>query len=197
VLVFGWLARAVLRNQTPWFDPVIRQLVHHNSSPALTGAMCYVTKAGEPVILVPLMILVVWWLVRSRCHGAALRLVIVWFGGTAIAEILSLVFRRVRPEAFFGYSEPVTYSFPSGHTISSACFYGAVAAILSVSIRSRIGSVAVWTAASAIALLVGYSRVYFGVHYPSDVLASYAVAVVWVVVIRAHRKPSQRLLTVR
>jgi membrane-associated phospholipid phosphatase len=71
-----------------------------------------------------------------------------------------IIFRRVRPEAFFGYSEPITYSFPSGHAIASACFYGAVAAVITTNIDSGIWKLAIWSGAALITLLIGFSRIY-------------------------------------
>jgi undecaprenyl-diphosphatase len=97
---------------------------------------------------------------------------------------LKLIFRRARPEAFFGYAEPITYSFPSGHSIVSACFYGVLAAILTARMKSRARRIAIWMAAALLAFLIGLSRIYLGVHYPSDVLAGYAAAVIWVVAVR-------------
>src|SRR5262249_13358292 len=115
---------------------------------------------------------------------AALIFVAACVGAEALSEILKLVFRRARPEAFFGLVSPVTYSFPSGHSVMSACFYGVVAAILTTRMESRAGKIAIWTAAVLPAVAVGFSRVYLGVHYPSDVLAGYAAAAIWVGTVR-------------
>jgi undecaprenyl-diphosphatase len=101
-------------------------------------------------------------------------------GATILNEVMKLFFQRRRPDAFFGYHQPRTYSFPSGHSIESACFYGMMAAILVVRMRSRGARTAVWAVATILALAVGFSRIYLGVHYPTDVLAGYAAAVIWV-----------------
>jgi undecaprenyl-diphosphatase len=67
----------------------------------------------------------------------------------------------------------------------SCCFYGALAAILAARARSRARKLAIWAAAAVLTALIGFSRVYLGVHYPADVVAGYAAAVVWMAVVRA------------
>ena len=69
--------------------------------------------------------------------------------------------------------------------MSSCCFYGVLAAILAAGAVSRWRKNLIWTVAVTVTLAVGFSRVYLGVHYPTDVLGGYAVAVVWVAMVRA------------
>jgi undecaprenyl-diphosphatase len=75
---------------------------------------------------------------------------------------------------------PSSNSFPSGHAFFAASFFGGLAALLTGRIQSRALRVAVWVTAAVLSLLVGLSRVYLGVHYPSDVLAGFAAAIIWV-----------------
>jgi len=106
-------------------------------------------------------------------------------GGEGLNQILKHLFARSRPEAFFGYTLPSSYSFPSGHAVVSCCFYGALAAILTRRMESGAKKLAIWAVAALMAALIGFSRIYLGVHYPSDVLAGYAAAIVWVSAVRA------------
>jgi membrane-associated phospholipid phosphatase len=182
--MFVWLAFALKWNHTLWFDTAIRQAVQRCGSPLLTLAMRYITNFGQPAFLVPFMFIVVLWLLVLRRYRAAMALVVLWSGATALSETLKLLFRRVRPEAFFGYTEPITYSFPSGHAIASACFYGVVAAVIAANGHSAVWRAAIWGAAFLIVMLIGFSRIYLGVHYLSDVIAGYAIAVFWVVLVR-------------
>jgi undecaprenyl-diphosphatase len=99
-------------------------------------------------------------------------------------QILKLCFHRPRPEAFFGLAIPATYSFPSGHALTATCFYGVLAGLLAARTRPLAGKAGLWALAATLAALIGLSRVYLGVHYPSDVLAGYAAAVVWMAAVR-------------
>jgi len=185
LLLFGYLANEVLRGETLRFDSFIRNNVHSWASPPLTYAMRAVTQLGAPRFLIVLSLVLILWLARMGRKRAAILLVVAAAGAAALDELLKLVFHRPRPEAFFGYPEPSTYSFPSGHAIASCCFYGVLAAIVTARMRSRGAKIAVWTAAALVAAAIGFSRIYLGVHYPSDVVAGYAVAVVWVAALRA------------
>jgi undecaprenyl-diphosphatase len=100
-------------------------------------------------------------------------------GAFLSSELLKLLFHRVRPEPFFAVYAPQTFSFPSGHSLVSPCFYGVLAAIVASRLRPPAARAAVWASAAVLAALIGCSRIYLGVHYPSDVLAGYAVAVAW------------------
>jgi undecaprenyl-diphosphatase len=185
LVFFGWLTRVVLAGESMRFDTAVRDGIHAWASVPLTSAMRAVTQLGSAPVLVALGILVVWRLAAQRRRRAALIFVAACLGAEALSEILKLAFRRPRPEAFFGYSEPITYSFPSGHSVMSACFYGVVAAILTTRMESRATKTAIWMGAALLAVAIGFSRVYLGVHYPSDVLAGYAATAIWVGAVRA------------
>ncbi len=184
LLFFAWLATAVLRGQTADFDASVRASVHSWASPPLTEVMKGFTQLGAVPFIVLLCALTVWRLVSGGRPRAAALLIIATVGGEALDQILKLVFRRPRPPTFFGYAEPLTYSFPSGHAITSVCFFGALAAILAVRTRSTALKTVLWSAAAALAGLIGLSRIYLGVHHPTDVLAGYAAAVVWLMALR-------------
>jgi len=184
LVLFGWLAEAMLRGQTLAMDTAVRNAVHARATPVLTAAMLVITRLGQVEVLIPLAVLLVWHL-KTRGRQQAVRLFLVAaIGAEALEQLLKLVFHRTRPEAFFGYAQPWGYSFPSGHAIVSCCFYGAAAAILTVRMRSHARRVLTWAGAGLLVAAIGFSRVYLGVHYPSDVLAGYMAAVIWVAATR-------------
>lgn len=182
--VFCWLALLVALGQTLLFDLAVRDAVHSWAGSPLTAAMRVVTRLGEPPFLGLLGILVAWRLRAIGQGRAALLLALSALGALAVSETLKLVFHRHRPEAFFGFQEPSTYSFPSGHSMVSLSFYGVLCAIAAERTKSRAARYAEWIAASAMIFLIGFSRVYLGVHYPTDVLGGYAAALVWIVAAR-------------
>jgi undecaprenyl-diphosphatase len=185
LVLFGWIANQVARGRTLRFDDSVRAAVHAWASPAMTAAMRTITQFGSVPFVVAAGGLILWQLAAAGRKRAAWLLLIATLGAEALDQVLKLVFHRARPEAFFGYPEPVTYSFPSGHAITSASFYGVLAAITAVRLRRPIAKAAVWALAAFAALAIGISRIYLGVHYPSDVAAGYAAAVIWVGAVRA------------
>jgi undecaprenyl-diphosphatase len=142
-------------------------------------------------------IVVLIFLFRLRWKRAAILFVITLAGALVLDGTLKLIFHRPRPPAaFFGTPLPDSYSFPSGHALFSVCFFGVLAELASARVKSRASRVAIWMAAVVLAFVIGLSRVYLGVHYPSDVIAGYAAAVVWVVTVasgdRLLRRSAER-----
>jgi len=168
-----------MRGKTAGFDATIRNAVHSLAFPALTRAMEAITLFGE-VVLIPAGALAVWRLIAAGRKRAAALLVISVAGGEALDQILKLLFHRPRPLAFFGYVDPVTYSFPSGHAVAAFSFYMVLAAMLAHRLRSKPARAGLWAFAALLTATIGFSRVYLGVHYPSDVIAGYAAAAVWI-----------------
>ena len=120
-----------------------------------------------------------------RKWGREAKLFAITMIGAGLLNItLKLAFKRARPEPFFNLSLPETYSFPSGHSLTSAVFFGALAAILTARIKSRRVRVAIWIVSTLMFLMIGFSRIYLGVHYTTDVIAGFAAALIWILVVR-------------
>ncbi|HET6836705.1 MAG TPA: phosphatase PAP2 family protein [Gemmatimonadales bacterium] len=181
LLVFSWLGREVVTGVTPAMDEQLRTALHGYASPGLTRFMIEVSRFGGPSWLVPLGIVLALAFLLHGWHRGALLIIITLSGAGLLNTLLKQTFARTRPEAFFDYPLPLSQSFPSGHAIFAASVLGGLAVLLSDRISSKPLQVLVWVTAVALVVLVGVSRVYLGVHYPSDVLAGYAVAVFWVV----------------
>lgn len=185
LVVFAWLANGALRDQTASFDAAVRNAVHAWATPGLTLLMICATQLGSAPFLLVVGALAIWRLAAAGLKHAALLLGVAALGGEALDQVLKLCFHRPRPEAFFGLAVPPTFSFPSGHALTATCFYGVLAAVLAAHMRPAAAKAGVWALAAALVALIGLSRVYMGVHYPSDVLAGYAAAVVWLTAVRA------------
>jgi membrane-associated phospholipid phosphatase len=183
--IFSWLASNVWSGEALRFDSLVRGTVHSWASPPLTRAMRLATFLGSAFVLVPLGLLAAWWLVHTGRRHAAWLFALAVLGGEVLENLLKLFFRRPRPVPFFGYPEPSTYSFPSGHATLSFCFYGVLAVILAARLRSPARKAALLVSAGLLALAIGLSRIYLGVHYPSDVLGGFAAAAIWLGAVNA------------
>ena len=181
LIFFALLSDWVLEGETKHFDAIILSTVHQYSSPVLTTFMRVLTQFGSTAFLTLVSILLlVFGLKRQR---AVILLAITMMGAALLIWVLKLEFQRARPVPFFELSQPKTYSFPSGHALGAFCFYGVLAAIIGDRIQSRRGRLLIWTVAGLLIFLIGFSRIYLGVHYPSDVLAGYAAGFVWVMAV--------------
>ncbi len=178
--LFSWLGREIVTGVTPLLDERLRSALHALASPRLTKVMIAASRYGGPAWLAPLgAVLAVAFLIRGWRRGAAL-VVVTMAGAGLLDTLLKQAFARVRPAAFFDYPLPVSHSFPSGHAFFAASFFGGLAVLVSGRVRSKLLRGLIWLVAIGLILLIGLSRIYLGVHYPSDVLAGYAAATIWV-----------------
>src|ERR1700674_646642 len=179
LILFAWLAEEVFEGGLQRFDFGVRMKVHEFFSPQLTKFMQAMTFLGSISFLTALFaIIVAVWLAKGMKRPAVWLMIAV--GGSVILDVsLKLSFHRARPVPFVGVV-PLTYSFPSGHALSSFCFYGVLAGLFCARIQSRAIRILVWIAAATLVLAIGLSRIYLGVHFPTDVLAGYIAAAAWV-----------------
>jgi undecaprenyl-diphosphatase len=177
VFLFVWLADNVVDQHTARFDAQVRASVHRYASPPLTSIMFAVSFMGSAGLV--LAAALAFTLFRYfRWRGAAIWLAVTLAGALVLDLALKFAFHRPRPVPFFG-PVPQTYSFPSGHSLFSFCFYGVLAGLLADRARSTWLQFVIWTAASVLVLAIGLSRIYMGVHYPSDVIAGFLVGAIW------------------
>lgn len=179
LLFFSWLAEEVFEGESRAFDIHIRLTVHQWATPSLTLAMEAISDWGSPVFLSALFVALIVVFLVLRWRYAALWLAISMAGALTLDVTLKDLFHRARPPAYF-VPQPSTYSFPSGHALGSFCFYMVVAGLLTARMRSLPVRVAIWVFAALLVAAIGFSRIYLGVHWPTDVIAGYAAAAFWV-----------------
>ena len=180
LVFFGWLADEVLEGDTRAFDEAIRAAVHQLASPTLTTAMRGISFFGSTQFLFPATVVIVLCFIFRHWKREAILLAVTMIGASLLNITLKLAFKRVRPEPFFNLAAPKSFSFPSGHSLASFCFFGALAAIVTAGIKSRRLRILVLITAAVIILLIGLSRIYLGVHYATDVIAGYTAALIWI-----------------
>jgi undecaprenyl-diphosphatase len=181
LLLFVWLGLQIRSGAPTPFDIAGRAGLRSLESPAMSAFMWGASVYGAPGRLSPLgLIAAAVFLVRGWRRGALLVVVTI-AGAWLLDNGLKLFFARARPEPFYDYyPAPSSYSFPSGHALFSVCFFGGLAVLLTHRLNNRVAQVTVWLLATVIILLIGSSRVYLGVHYPTDVAGGYAVGLAWV-----------------
>jgi membrane-associated phospholipid phosphatase len=181
---FGALVETLHEGQVFPFDVPLLQAVHAMANAGLDRAFLLISKLGYAWGVVPFdAVLVLALLLRRHVReGVFAALAIV--GSLLLNVAAKHSFARVRPDLWQSVAQAeTTYSFPSGHAMGSMTL-AMVLVLLCWSMRTPWGSKWRWPVtalATTFVLLVGLSRVYLGLHYPSDILAGWAAALVWVV----------------
>lgn len=183
LFLFAWLAEEVLEGDTEAFDETVRAFVHGFAGEWLTGFMSFLTILGSTLFLsiVFICVFIIFYLIKWKRDAVLLTVTMV--GAVILNFVLKVSFARPRPVPFFDTPLPASYSFPSGHALFAVCFYGALAWLVVARMRERSIKILIWFLAVPIVLLIGLSRIYLGVHYPSDVIAGYAAAIIWVLTV--------------
>ena len=173
----GWLCQEVLEKESFSFDTKILLWLHQHSSPSIDQIMLNITKLGNPEIVVVLVTISLSLLLYYRWFWAAQILVLTCLGGLILNQGLKLVFAKPRPHLWTPLIVEHSYSFPSGHALGSAVLYGFLAVLLASRYpRYRLG---IFGVAVVIVSAIGLSRLFLGVHYPTDIIAGYAIGLIW------------------
>jgi undecaprenyl-diphosphatase len=190
VVVGGWgfivLASEVAEGDTQAFDDWIMVAVRSGENPSAPAGPAWLTKAalditalGGVSVLAIIILMVSGYLWLRRKRHAMWLVVIATVGGQLLSTILKFAFGRPRPDNTLHLVEVSTASFPSGHSMLSAVVYLTLGALLArIEARRRVKTYVV-AVALLLSLLIGLSRVYLGVHYPTDVLAGWAAGLTW------------------
>jgi len=161
------------------FDNSVFEVVHAIDNPGMHRTMEAITQLGTHVVIGTAAGLTALAMLRKGRRDEAWTVVVSTGGAMAINTLLKNIFQRKRPEELARRIKlPRSHSFPSGHSLLSAATYPIVAHHL-VEQQSLPIQAAAHTLAGMIILGVGFSRVYFGVHFPSDVLGGFAVGFGW------------------
>jgi membrane-associated phospholipid phosphatase len=159
------------------WDVHFARWLHEHASHPLVRAFDVVTLAGNAAVLGVIVLAVAIVLLRRGLSNEAVVIALALGGAGVVNALLKLVFHRPRPELSFVHLG--TYSFPSGHAAASAATFTTMAYLLARRCRSKPAGMLVAAAAVGGIALVGFSRLYLGAHYLSDVLAGISFGVAW------------------
>ena len=175
--LFGWLSQEVLEKEAFGFDTVILLWLHQHSNSTIDSLMLNITKLGNPEFIVVLVTISFSLLLWYKHFWAAQILFLNCLGGLILNQGLKLFFVKPRPQLWTPLIVEHSYSFPSGHALGSAVIYGFLAVLLAdryPHYRMRIFGIAVIIVGS-----IGLSRLFLGVHYPTDIIAGYSIGLLW------------------
>jgi undecaprenyl-diphosphatase len=186
LLIFGLIADEVLAGSTAGFDRSLMMVFRNSTDPSILLGPAWVpemvrdiTALGSFAVLGIVLFAIVGYLVLANMRAAASLMLAAVLGGAALNSLLKFNFARPRPDFIVPAAKVFTASFPSGHAVLSAITYLTIAALLARTTVSRPLRIYFVTVGIALTLLVGVSRVYLGVHYPSDILAGWCVGSAW------------------
>jgi undecaprenyl-diphosphatase len=160
-------------------DLVVQSWVHGFTRPWLTEVMLALSWIGSPAVLTAAVTLVaglLWW---RGLKDDALLLGAAALGGMALDEVMKLHFKRLRPDVPWAFVHEHSFSFPSGHSVLAMVLCGVIVYKTQDKLSSNWAKAALMVGAFLMVVGIGVSRVYLGVHYPSDVAGGYFVGAVW------------------
>ena len=179
VIGFAQLAEHVLEGGTQAFDVAILQWLHAHQHPLITQLMIEMTYLGTGSVVVVVVGVAALFLWHTEHKHSARLLLAATIGNIVLNGVLKLVYHRARPTVFEWQTTAVSSSFPSGHAMSATVVYGTVAYLVMRLQKHHWAKMLTLGAAVLLILLVCLTRLYLGVHYPSDVIGGMIVGVAW------------------
>ncbi|MFL6737394.1 MAG: phosphatase PAP2 family protein [Sphingomonas sp.] len=193
VAIFAKIAEDVVDRESSQLDRAVSLWIHRWDTPALDHVMKFFSLVGSFPVLMCVAVVILIWCLRRKDFAAFAGLCGVIALDETLNRILKNTFDRPRPTLFEEIATLHTYSFPSGHAMAAAANYGMMAIVVARLAPSMRG----WVIGGelALAMMIGLSRIYLGVHWATDVLAGYAAgaAILFVGILWLEVHPSSRI----
>jgi membrane protein DedA with SNARE-associated domain/membrane-associated phospholipid phosphatase len=181
--LFGGISEDVIHHDPlTQFDLTVADLLHRHGTAGLVKLAKAITLLGSPAFIAAWGSVVCVILLRQRRRTLLVGWIGALVGGVLLDLALKLAFRRPRPVWEDPYLAERGWSFPSGHAMGSLIAYGMLAYLLVLHLRSRGARAAVIATAILLVVAIGFTRLFLGVHYFSDIIAGYAAGTVWLAV---------------
>ncbi len=188
LFVFGYNAQAVAARKPFGFDSYVMLALRKSTKesvpigpPWLQEAARDVTSLGSIIVLLIITFAVAGFLLLTRMPGIACLMLIAVLGGLTLNNLLKFLFARPRPDVVRHAPRVFTTSFPSGHATLSAITYLTIAALLARAYPSPILDLYFILLAALLTVLIGLSRIYLGVHFPTDILGGWCIGTAWAI----------------
>ncbi|HET7276388.1 MAG TPA: phosphatase PAP2 family protein [Longimicrobiaceae bacterium] len=178
--LFAFLADAVMEGETRQLDRALMVWLNARSTPTLDIVALEVTTLGGAVVVWMTVLVSSAFLWVTRHRYSVLLLWVAVLGGNLLSSLLKMTFDRPRPD-LFEWLTPYAgmSSFPSGHSTSAMVVYTTLAYLIARLESTRRLRIMTYSFAGVVIIMIGISRVYLGVHYPSDVIGGYLVGFTW------------------
>jgi undecaprenyl-diphosphatase len=176
---FAKFAGHVRSGSTQAFDEAGLKWIAEHRPTGLEPIMLEITFLGTGVVVMMIVAVSAMFLGLTKHRYSALLLLIATGGGIVLNNLLKLGFGRPRPQIFDWGTSVVSWSFPSGHAMSATVAYSTIAYLAARLQRRHLHRVLTFLCAALLIILISISRLYLGVHYPSDVIAGIIIGLAW------------------
>jgi membrane-associated phospholipid phosphatase len=180
ILLLGWLCQQVWQKVSWPLETNILFNIHRWANPVLDRTMLSITSLCDPEFVVVIVILTTGWLLWQRQLTETATLTLACLGALILNEGMKLLFSRPRPTLWPSLIHETSFGFPSGHALGSIVLYGLLAYFYAVyrPHQARI----IYLLSVTLIGSIGFSRLYLGVHYPTDIIAGYITGWLWLMV---------------
>ena len=179
LFALGWLVTGPYKAVVSGFDSNIRYAMRQIQSPMWADVFLTVTPLGSTLLLAIIGSVAGIVFLVLRWFRPLVILIVVMAGQAALHHGFKWLIARPRPSSLINYRTAESFSFPSGHAIGALCLYGTIAWIVASRVENSAAKAGIGILAAVLIFLIGMSRVYIGVHYPTDVLAGFVAAAIW------------------
>ncbi|HUQ80376.1 MAG TPA: phosphatase PAP2 family protein [Gemmatimonadaceae bacterium] len=176
---FAKLAQLVRGGYTQQFDETVLRWMEHHQTPLVEQLMIEVTMLGTWIVVLSIVSVAGLFLWLTRHKYSTVLLLVATAGGIGLNNILKIGFSRPRPQVFEWGTHASSWSFPSGHAMSSTVVYITIAYLAARLQKTRLARFATLAIFAVMVVIICASRLYLGVHYPSDVLAGVIIGLAW------------------
>jgi undecaprenyl-diphosphatase len=178
IYLLAELSDEVLEKEAFGFDKTILLWIHHFANPSIDTIMLNITKLGNPSIVV--FIALVTWIILWFGHyrQEAKIFLLNCLGGAILNYGLKLFFSKPRPQLWKSPVSEDSYSYPSGHAMGSMVLYGFITYLLATYYPKY--AAFFYFFATILIAAIGFSRLYLGVHWPTDIIAGYGTGFLWI-----------------
>ena len=177
IYVVAEISDEVLEREAFAFDKTILLGIHTFANPTLDRIMHIITGLNNPDFVSIVAGIALVLLLIKRCYPEAKIFAIDCAGGVILSYGLKSVFGKTRPDLWQSAIEEVSYSYPSGHALGSTVLYGFLAYLFAT--RFPRYSWLIYSLTVGLILAIGLSRLYLGVHWPTDIIAGYGIGFLW------------------